>query len=579
MRYIIIAILTCLPLGILAQPMRTERLDFPPTAIGTVDEREVRIDNLPQNAAYAVIDSCNAPFRVTTPVNELVVKNGELRLKCEFLPTAPGTFRDEIILDRIPITPPSNERIRIRLNGTGFRIERIDRIEFGDVMIGDSTRKMVLIRDNFIRDVRWSITKGPKAPFSTPDAAAPYQPDRDTVGFRFAFAPTLVGRIVDTIGLIRTFIPTGEALDTIRVILDGTGVRMKDSDQVVFNDLTPGMTVTSDLVLQLPTSPRLREFRYTLRPLITSGVVTGAITDPLDASRTRSITTSFTARPRSSRNVSEQFVLTRLKLDGTKLDSTTITAIVNMRPQPIQFQASFAADTLVHRIGDTVRFKIVATSEIPIDSPIVLNSISTECAINGTVIIPLANNNSVSMVTRDDRDLVQIKWDVPVTVSTSGDVIFEWAGIVALGDAAISPLALEPVEATLADGRRITLEPQSSVLRVSNVWMMPDGTARLINPRASLLEMTVAPNPILTSGTITVDSVPAGKGRLEIVDARGIVVADLTQDVRAGRTVFTVATSGSVDVSLQPGVYYARLSAQLSTSEILSSVVRAFVVR
>jgi hypothetical protein len=183
------------------------------------------------------------------------------------------------------------------------------------------------------------------------------------------------------------------------------------------------------------------------------------------------------------------------------------------------------------------------------------------------------------MVTRDDRDLVQIKWDVPVTVSTSGDVIFEWAGIVALGDAAISPLALEPVEATLADGKRITLESQSSVLRVSNVWTMPDGTARLINPRASLLEMTVAPNPILTSGTITVDSVPAGKGRLEIVDARGIVVADLTQDVRAGRTVFTVATSGSVDVSLQPGVYYARLSAQLSTSETLSSVVRAFVVR
>jgi hypothetical protein len=578
MRYIIIAILTCLPLGVLAQPMRTERLDFPPTAIGTVDEREVRIDNLPQNAAYAVIDSCNAPFRVTTPVNELVVKNGELRLKCEFLPTAPGTFRDEIILDRIPITPPSNERIRIRLNGTGFRIERIDRIEFGDVMIGDSTRKMVLIRDNFIRDVRWSITKGPKAPFSTPDAAAPYQPDRDTIGFRFAFAPTLVGRIVDTVGLIRTFIPTGEALDTIRVILDGTGVRMKDSDQVVFNDLTPGMTVTSDLVLQLPTSPRLREFRYTLRPLITSGVVTGAITDPLDASRTRSITTSFTARPRSSRNVSEQFVLTRLKFDGTKLDSTTITAIVNMRPQPIQLQASFTADTLVYRIGDTVRFQIIATSKTPLDGPIIFNELSTECAINGTVIVPLLNDQ-ISVITRDDQTFVRVTSLEPVTISASGDVVLEWLGVVVLGDAAFSPLTLEPVEATLADGKRITLESQSSVLRVSNVWTMPDGTARLINPRASQLEMTIAPNPVLTSGTITVDSVPAGKGRLEIVDARGIVVADLTQDVRAGRTVFTVATSGSVDVSLQPGVYYARLSAQLSTSEILSSVVRAFVVR
>ncbi len=578
MRYIIIAILTCLPLGVLAQPMRTERLDFPPTAIGTVDEREVRIDNLPQSAAYAVIDSCNVPFRVTTPVNELVVKNGELRLKCEFLPTAPGTFRDEIILDRIPIIPPNNERIRIRLNGTGFRIERIDRIEFGDVMIGDSTRKMVLIRDNFIRDVRWSITKAPDTPFSTPDATAPYQLDRDTIGFRFAFAPTLVGRIVDTVGLIRTFIPTGEALDTIRVILDGTGVRMKDSDQVVFNDLTPGMTVTSDLVVQLPTSPRLREFRYTLRPMITSGVVTGTITDPLGASRTRSITTSFTARPRSSRSVSEQFVLTRLTLDGTKLDSTTITAIVNMRPQPIQLQASFTADTLVHRIGDTVRFQIIATSETPLDGPITFIELSTESAINGTVIVPLVNDQ-MSVITRDDRTFVRVTSREPVTISASGDVVLEWLGVVVLGDAAFSPLALEPVEATLADGKRITLESQSSVLRVSNVWTMPDGTARLINPRASQLEVTVAPNPILTSGTITVDSVPAGKGRLEIVDARGIVVADLTQDIRSGRTEFTIATSGSVDVSLQPGVYYARLSAQLSTSEILSSVVRAFVVR
>jgi hypothetical protein len=263
-------------------------------------------------------------------------------------------------------------------------------------------------------------------------------------------------------------------------------------------------------------------------------------------------------------------VLTRLKFDGTKLDSTTITAIVNMRPQPIQLQASFTADTLVYRIGDTVRFQIIATSKTPLDGPIIFNELSTECAINGTVIVPLLNDQ-ISVITRDDQTFVRVTSLEPVTISASGDVVLEWLGVVVLGDAAFSPLTLEPVEATLADGKRITLESQSSVLRVSNVWTMPDGTARLINPRASQLEMTIAPNPVLTSGTITVDSVPAGKGRLEI--------ADLTQDVRAGRTVFTVATSGSVDVSLQPGVYYARLSAQLSTSEILSSVVRAFVVR
>lgn len=571
-------LLGLLPSILLAQPIRNVRLDFPPAALGDADEREVRIDNLPANTSFVIVDSCDAPFRVTTPVRDLVVRNGELRIKVEFLPLAAGMYRDELILDKSPGVPPTAERIRVRLNGTGFRIERIDRLEFGDVLICDSVEKLVVLRDNLMRNVRWSVTPMPRAPFSTPDTTTPLRPGRDTIAFRFSYAPTTRGRSIDTVGLIRTFIPTGEALDTIRVILDGTGVRMKDSAQVVFSDLTSGMTVTSDLVLQLPTSPRIREFRYTLRPMITAGVVTGTITDPLGPSRTRSITTSFTARPRSLRSVREQFVLTRLKLDGSALDSTTITAIVNMRPQPIQLRASFTADTLVHRIGDTVRFKIVATSQTPLESPITFSEISAECAINGTVIVPLVNDQ-ISVITRDDRTLVRVTSREPVTISASGDVVLEWLGVVVLGDAALSPLALEPVEASLADGGRITLEPQSSVLLVSNVWTMPDGTARLINPRASQLEVTIAPNPILTSGTITVDNVPAGKGRLEIVDARGIVVADLTQDLRSGRREFTVAVSGSVDVVLQPGIYYARLSALLSTPETLSSVARAFVVR
>lgn len=579
MRYIIIAILTCLPVTVFAQPLRTERLDFPPTALGTVDEREVRIENLAPNATYFVLDSCDAPFRITTPIGELIGKNGELRVRCEFFPTTPGTFRDEIILERSPSVPPSNDRIRIRLNGTGFRIERVDRIEFGDVMIGDSTRKMVLIRDNFLRDVRWSLTNTPTSPFSTPDATDPYRPDRDTIGFRFSFAPTAAGRYIDTVGLIRTFIPTGDALDTIRVILEGNGLRMKDSDQVVFNDLTPGMTVTSDLDLLLPAPTKTREFRYTLRPTITAGVVSGVVTDPTGASRARSITTSFTARPRASRSVREQFVLTRLKLDGSAIDSTTITAIVTMRPQPIQLRASFTADTLVHRIGDTVRFTMIATSDTPIESPITLTAITVECEINGTVVVPLVNNGSVSFVVRDDRMFVRVQSTEPVTINASGDVVAEWLGVVVLGDAAFSPLTLTTVEATLTDGQRIVLEARSAVLRVSNIWTMPDGTPRLINPHVSQLTLTIAPNPILTSGTITIGNVPVRAGRLEIVDTRGVVVSDLSTDVRAGRTEFTVSSSGSVDVLLQPGIYYARLTAQFSPTEPLSAVVRTFVVR
>lgn len=578
LRIILATILSVVPILTLAQPVRNERLDFPPAAIGTTDEREVRIDNLTPNAVFVIIDSCDAPFRVTTPTSELVAKNGELRIRCEFLPTRPGSFRDELLLEQRPPGMPMSERIRIRINGTGFRIERLDRVEYGDVMIGDSTRRMVFIRDEFLRDVRWSLTAAPGTPFSTPDATAPYRPDRDTIGFRFAFAPITTGRFLDTVGLIRTYIPTGEALDTIFVVLDGTGVKMQDSSTVFFRDLTPGMTVTSELALQLPTTTKTREFVYSLQPRVPSGVVSGELKDPKGPSRAPVIVSSFTAKPRSSRDLREQFVLYRTRTDGRLLDSTIITALVTMLPQPIVLGAAFRSDTLVHRIGDTVSFEILATSAQSIDQSIVLTDVVAECAINGTVIVPLTDDQ-VSLITRDDRTYVRIAPRAPVTVTASGDVLLRWSGVVVLGDAASSPLALEPVTARLDNGQLITLESNSAVLRVANVWTMPDGTPRLVNPRVSQLEMTVAPNPMDGEGTLTIDEVPAGGGRLEIVDTRGLVVSDLTQAVRSGRTEFRIATSGVADIVVQPGVYYARLSAQLSPSEPLASVVRAFVIR
>lgn len=577
-RTILVAFLCVVPILVLAQPVRNERIDFPPTAIGTADEREVRIDNLPPNAEYVIVDSCSAPYRVTTPLNELVVKNGELRIRCEFLPTQPGSFRDELLLEQRPPGMPPNERIRIRINGSSFRIERLDRVEYGDVLIGDSTRRIVLIRDEFMRDVRWSITAAPRAPFSTQDATAPYRPDRDTAGFRFAFAPTTVGRFLDTVGLIRTYIPSGQVLDTILVVLDGTAVTMQDSSKVFIRDLTLGMTVTSDLDLQLPTSTKTREFVYSLQPRIASGSVSGILKSPTGASRTRDIVSSFTAKPRSSRDVREEFVLYRSRTDGRVLDSTIITALVTMLPQPIVLGASYRSDTLVHRIGDTVSFEIIATSPQTIDQPIILTDVVAECSINGTVIVPLVDDQ-VSVITRDDRTFVRIAATAPVTITSSGDVLLRWTGVVVLGDAAVSPLALEPVSARLERGQSIMLDPASAVLRVANVWTMPDGTPRLINPRMSQLEMTVAPNPMNDEGKLTIDKVPAGAGRLEIVDTRGLIVSDLTQAVRSGRTEFRIATTGVADIVVQPGVYYARLAAQLSPSEPLASVVRAFVIR
>jgi hypothetical protein len=577
-RRILITLLSILPMVLMAQPTKTVRLDFPPSAIGSVDEREVRIDNLPPGSRYVVIDTCDAPFRLSTPPNELTVKNGELRVRCEFAPTSPGTYRDELFLEQRPQTMPPGERIRIRLSGTGFRIERVDRVEFADVLIGDSTRKVVLIRDDFLRDVRWSLTRLPLAPFGTPDTLDPYRPDRDTIGFRFTYVPTAIGRSRDTIGLIRTYMPTNVALDTIVVILDGNAVRMKDSAEILFANLSPGMTVTSDLSLPLPATPRTRSFTYKLRAPTAVNVVTGNITDPLSASRTSIVRTSFTAAPQSTRDVREQFVLLRSGTNGLLIDSTIITARVTMKPQPVELRASFTSDTLVHRIGDTVTFEIIATSERSLVEPITLTNLIAECEINSTVIVPLVNDD-VQEVTRDDRAYVRITAAEPVTLTQDSSVVLRWNGVVVLGNAGTSPLNLGLVTASLPSGQRITLSATPSVLRVSNVWIQQDGTPRLINPRAAQLTLDIAPNPITATGTITIDSLPAGTGRLDIVDARGIVVMDLTQQLRTGRREFSVSTSGGVDATLLPGLYYARLTAQLLPQQSISSVVRPFVLR
>lgn len=577
-RSILAALLGLLPLVVSAQPVISARLDFPPLALGASDEREVRIANLPQNVTYVIKDTCDSPFRVTTPGKDLVSRGGELRIRIAFQPTQPGLFRDELLLEQRPPSLPTAERIRIRLSGTGFRIELIERLSFGDVITGDSVRKLLLIRPNMIRDVRWSMMPSPTSPFSTPDATAPFRGNQDSVGFRFAYAPTRDGRVTDTIGLIRTFVPTGVPLDTIRVILDGNAVSMQDSADVLFRDLTPGMTVSADLSVQLPATPVTRDFSYTLVPRTSSGVVSGVVKDPKSASRSMLITCSFTARPRTSRSVREQFVLRRLRADGKVVDSTIITAVVIMLPQPIVFSARFSSDTLVHRIGDTVSFEIVAASDTPLTQPVTLSELIAECAINSTVLVPIRTDR-VSVITRDDRTYVRITLPEPITITASGDVLLRWSGIVVLGDADHSPLALEPVSATTGSGMRITIEATSAVLRVANVWTMPDGSQRLVNPRLSQLRLTVAPNPISDAGTISVANVPSGEGRLEIVDSRGIIVADLTAQLRSGRRDFSVAAGGTADVTLQPGVYYVRLTAQLSPSDQLSSVVRSIVVR
>jgi hypothetical protein len=91
--------------------------------------------------------------------------------------------------------------------------------------------------------------------------------------------------------------------------------------------------------------------------------------------------------------------------------------------------------------------------------------------------------------------------------------------------------------------------------------------------------MEIDPNPVVANGTLRVTDVPSGEGALQIVDAMGQIVADLTSDLRAGITSWSISTGEGGVLSLGPGTYYARLLVQGSSPDALNSLVRLFVVQ
>lgn len=475
-RTIVIALMLCSGMVLLAQkPDDSLELLFPPMPVGAKRQLELVVRPLAPGGEYVVTTPPKAPFTITGNSQDLVIRNGEIRLQVTFAPTAAGDVEDMVVLERQPMTGKANENVlKVKLFGSAFWIERKEDIDFGAINVADSARRLVLFRSGPADDFEWEYTRAPREPFRSTTLQGPVRRGRDTLAFLFSFHPTAVGRYADTVGIVRK-LRGGQRLDTALIYLRGFA--------------------------------RARPF--TLRPDI----------------------------------------------------------------GPSQINA---------RIGDTLTVDVRLVASGPIDVPEQIKSINIDLSYNPTLLVALPESGH-TLAVRDGLQVLTIKRDAftggSLTVDSSGIVAASVRFVVALGEAASSPLALSNASYTLLDGTVKGLSDLDATVNITNVWRYQDGRSRLVNPLQGVLVLDVDPNPIVSTSTMRVRNLPSNGANLVIVDASGMVASDLTSRLRSGARDFSVASSGSADVVLPRGTYYARLAVESELGGTLLSVVRLFIVQ
>jgi hypothetical protein len=228
----------------------------------------------------------------------------------------------------------------------------------------------------------------------------------------------------------------------------------------------------------------------------------------------------------------------------------------------------------------TLDVKLVADG--PIDIPEQVDELTFDMSYNPTVLVPLRTAGQTLSV-RDGKQILTVKRDAsnggPLTIDRSGITASKIVFVVALGDAESTSLTLDNASYSTRNISGKGLADQSAAVNITNVWRYQDGRPRLANPLQGVLVLDIDPNPVVTTTTMRVRNLPTNGANLIIVDASGVVSADLTAQLRAGARDFTVASSGNADVMLSRGTYVARLAVESELGGTLLSVVRIFIVQ
>ncbi len=574
-------LLCCAIAPAIAQPGKvyTEAANFPPMPLGAKKFLDVSISGISGIGVFDVKDSCTSPFSMRLLPNGLPITDGKVQFGVEFMSVDPGDFRDTIILVR---RGPIQDEIRVRLSGTAFRIERTDRVEFGDVMTGDTARRFVLVRPDLNAEIRWDIEKRVTDPFAVLSRNGPLVIGRDSLAFVFEFAPQRAEAYRDTILLVRIHRPTDKVLDTLIVAFSGNGKTMAEEARLRFANIMVGESASDTLKLDLPAQVRSAAFTYSVRVTTASGPISAFMVAPQSASKTTRLSVGVTCAPTRFESKAYRCVLYRGDGRSQKiLDSTVIDVSVEMRPRPVRFTMGFRFDTARAAIGDTVSYDVVLQTTDPIDEPIEVSAVSFDIAYNPTVFVPIAGTGQSTVVT-DDLPVLQTRLEGTsgsFRVSEAETFLTSVMAAITMGDA--DRTMLQPLIATITPPKEqpVACSTKTAVVVLSNVWWFQNGVPRYVNPFAGGLTAQVDPNPVLSASTLRVGGLAQGTGRLMIVDALGGVRAILTDALRAGKRTFTISSSGSADIVVPSGTYYARLLVEGSQGVPIHSIVRVFVVQ
>lgn len=562
-------------------PALTETLTFPPIPVGAQRELRLRIKDLPSGGVYQVQQAPNAPFAFLSDARDLTVNDNDISIRVEFAPLTSGDFQDEVILRRSPSTGQNAyDVIRVRLFATAFVIERTDEIDFGGVMTGDSVKRAVLYLSNRNDDFNFEYVGSLDAPFHMITSQGPVRRGIDTLAVIIAFSPRQRGTYADTVGLVRRD-RMGRRLDTAYIQVQGMGREMPAEKIIDLRDLIAGDYASRTVTVELPEKVNAVNFSYSVEPRVVAPYTSATITAPTAPSKSQKVDVKVIANPQKKVDETSTYMLFRKGPDDVTLDSTRIVVDVAASARPVRFTAVFDADTINARIGDTVVLNLRVRTTDPIDEPQELTSLSFDLAYNPTVFVPLLQSNQ-RLVVDNERQYLITQIDAsssPIRITKNGDVLTQVRGVIALGDADQTPLEISSVTATERNAAAINITGSRSLLRVTNVWRYVDGRMRLANPLQGLLVMDVDPNPVVSNSTLRLRNFPQGAGSLVIVDALGAIRADLTSAVRSGKRDFSVASSGTADVILQPGTYYARCAVESILGGTLNSIVRVFVVQ
>ncbi len=569
-----------------------ERVSFRPVLLGDRGRARAEIDLRPgadNREPFVIVQHPDPPFTVDTLPGQrgdtVDIAGRRVVIGAAFAPTRPGEWRDSIVLVRY--TP--FDRIVVRLYGVGVSATRETSINFGDVLTGDTVRRVVIVRREFAQDprVQWRV-ESPSAPFFavSVDSPVPIPGSPDTLGFVFGFAPTMDVQHDEKIRIIR-LLDGGILLDTLMCELKGNGRRMPQDIVYTASEVDAGATTSVLSQIDLPVAPR-QAYAYDLLPRST-GPITGVVENPIGFSIASRISLQFSCGPISIGPYQRSFILRRTRADGV-VDSTLITVKGRaMQPPPptVNVRAGFADATRTAKIGDTVNLAMVL--DVSGSEPIpTLRLTSMQCTLtyNPSVLVPLATQGTtiVERFVNDDRQFAVLRLDRPDTADlVTGETAMVVSVVAVLGDDDRS--VVEVSKMTFVDAAGDTIElinddltQAMSTVVLSNAWQHAAGQRR-VNTLQGSLDIRVEPNPVEDAATLRVVNVPTDVGRLAVVDAMGQLVADLTDALHAGTTSFSIGTSASADVKLTPGSYYARLTVRGVDGLTVNSVVRLIIMQ